>query len=184
MASAVRKHSSYGNVAFDTSVGVRNEAAPQRKRNDQPQLEALPLVKPRERHREQAQTRTRVALRPLEEYSFLPAVGFLAVAFMAVMIIVSYCQLNTIYAETVQTRSELRTLQTEEITLKAQYEEIFDQAALQAAVAGAGSNLSEARNGQKIYVDLSEPDNAVVYSESRENALLQSMTELWSALTE
>ena len=51
-------------------------------------------------------------------------------------------------------------------------------------LASAGGQLSEARSDQKIYVDLSEPDNAVVYSQSGENSLLQSLKDLWKSLTE
>ena len=103
---------------------------------------------------------------------------------MAVMIIVGYSQLNAIYAQTVDARDQLATLEAEETRLRAQYEEVFDQGTLQAAVASAGGQLSEARSDQKIYVDLSEPDNAVVYSQSGEKSLLQSLKDLWKSLTE
>lgn len=169
MASAVRQHQTYGNVAYDN-------AAP-RRRDRGPQLHELPLVRPRKKAQEQVHTRVKVALRPREEYSILPAVGFLAAAFMAVMILFSYSQLDAIYAQTVQARSELSVLQAEEKTLTAQYEEIFDQAALEAAVASAGGDLTEARNDQKIYVDLSEPDDKEVYREDG-NGLLARLKEL------
>ena len=81
-------------------------------------------------------------------------------------------------------RDQLATLEAEETRLRAQYEEVFDQGTLQAAVASAGGQLSEARSDQKIYVDLSEPDNAVVYSQSGEKSLLQSLKDLWKSLTE
>ena len=82
---------------------------------------------------------------------------------MAVMIVLSYSRLDGVYAQTVQARHELTALQQEERTLTAQYEEVFDQAALDAAIAQSDVMLIEAQNDQKIYVDLSEPDNAVVY---------------------
>lgn len=184
MASAVKRNTSasFGNVAHDMGRFGGN-AAPSRHSDRGPQLQELPLVKPRKRSREQIQTRVKVNLRPKEEYSFLPAVGFLAAAFMAVMIIMGYSQLNTIYAQTVEARDELAVLQEEETTLKARYEEVFDQAALEAAVASAGQDLSEIRGDQKIYVDLSEPDNAVVYDSAEENALIRGLKELWEALT-
>lgn len=180
MASAVKRNATYGNVAYDTG---RLNTAPAR-RGRRPQLQELPLVRPRKRSQEQVQTRVKVNLRPKEEYSVLPAVGFLVAALMAVMIIMSYSQLNGIYAQTVESREQLSTLQAEETRLRAQYEEVFDQETLQAAVASADGELSEARSDQKIYVDLSEPDNAVVYNQSGENSLLQSLQDLWSALTE
>lgn len=178
MASAVKRNQTYGNVAYDTG---RFNTAPSRRG---PQLQELPLVRPRKRAQAQVQTRVKVALRPKEEYSLLPAVGFLVAALMAVMIIVGYSQLNAIYAQTVDARDQLATLEAEETRLRAQYEEVFDQGTLQAAVASAGGQLSEARSDQKIYVDLSEPDNAVVYSQSGEKSLLQSLKDLWKSLTE
>lgn len=177
MASAVKRNAMYGNVAYDTG------ALPLRRGRRNPQLQELPLVRPRRGAKEQVRTRVKVNLRPKEEYSLLPAIGFLVAALMAVMVIMSYSQLNGIYAQTVQIRDQLTTLQSEEGRLRAQYEEVFDQGTLQAAVDSAGDQLSEARSDQKIYVDLSEPDNAVVYHQEGGNHLLESLGELWSSLT-
>lgn len=178
MASAVKRNQTYGNVAYDTG---RFNTAPSRRG---PQLRELPLVRPRKRSQEQVQTRVKVALRPKEEYSILPAIGFLVAAIMAVVVMLGYIQINAIYAQTVEVRDQLTSLEAEEGRLRAQYEEVFDQGTLQAAVDGAGGSLAEARSDQKIYVDLSEPDSAVVYSQSEENNLLQSLKDLWTGLTE
>lgn len=155
MASAARQ--------YYTEEYQRGNAAPRRRRDRGPQLQELPLVRPRKGVRQQVHTRVKVNLRPQEEISLLPAVGFLAAAFMAVMIILSYSRLDAIYAQTVEARDQLTVLQQEERTLIAQYEEVFDQASLEAAIVRSGASLTEAQNDQKIYVDLSEPDNAVVY---------------------
>lgn len=179
MASAARRNTTYGNVAYDTA---RWNTAPARRGSRGSQLQELPLVRPRKRTQAQIQTRVKVALRPKEEYSILPAVGFFVAAVIAVMIILSYSQLNAIYAQTVEARSQLSTLEAEESRLRAQYEEVFDQETLQAAIDNADGTLSEARSDQKIYVDLSEPDNAVVYSQAGENSLLESLKNLWSMI--
>ena len=165
MASAARQYQApaYGNTAYYTQEYQQGSAAPRRRRDRGPQLQELPLVRPRKGAQQQVHTRVKVNLRPQDEVSFLPAVGLLAAAFMAVMIILSYSRLDGIYARTVQTRDQLTVLQQEEQTLMAQYEEVFDQAALESAIAQSGVMLTEAQNDQKVYVDLSEPDNAVVY---------------------
>ncbi len=170
MANAARQYYSY------------ETAAPRRKRDNGPQLHELPLVRPRKKGQtqEQVQSRIKVNLRPKESVSILPVLGFAVAAVMAVMILFSYTQLNTIYAETVIVRDELSELQEEGQRLEAQYEEIFDQAALQEAVDNADVSLSEAGSDQKIYVDLSEPDNAVVYTESV--SLLEWFQGLWESL--
>ena len=165
MASAARQYQApvYGNTAYFTQEYQQGSAAPRRRRDRGPQLQELPLVRPRKGAQQQVHTRVKVNLRPQDEVSFLPAVGLLAAAFMAVMIVLSYSRLDGVYAQTVQARHELTALQQEERTLTAQYEEVFDQAALDAAIAQSDVMLIEAQNDQKIYVDLSEPDNAVVY---------------------
>lgn len=179
MASALRKESAavYGSVAYKTG------AAPERRRHREngPSLHELPLVRPRNATQEQVQARVRVNLRPREEYSVFPAIAMACVAVMAVLIILGYSQLNSIYGQTVVARDELTSLRQEEVNLLAQYEEVFDRAALQSAVIASGADLTEARSEQKIYVDLSEPDNAVVYNEA-EGGLLGGLQEIWNML--
>lgn len=180
MASALRKEDAavYGNVAYQTG------AAPERRRHREngPRLHELPLVRPRNTTQEQVQARVRVNLRPREEYSLFPAIAMACVAVMAMLIILGYSQLNSIYAQTVEAREELTALQQEEVNLLAQYEEVFDRAALESAVIASGANLTEARSEQKIYVDLSEPDNAVVYNEANGGGLLGGLQEIWNML--
>ena len=170
MANAARQYYSY------------ETAAPRRKRDNGPQLQELPLVRPRKKcqTQEQIQGRLKVNLRPKESISIVPVLGFAAAVVMAVMILFSYTQLNAIYAETVTVRDELSELQEEGEKLEARYEEIFDQATLQKAVEDADVNLSEASSSQKIYVDLSEPDSTVVYGE--ESGLLEQIWALWESL--
>lgn len=179
MASAVRKENAaiYGSVAYNTAAPARRK-----ERENGPKLHELPLVKPRNTTREQVQSRVRVNLRPKEEYSVFPAIGMACVALMAVLIILGYSQLDGIYAQTVQAREELNTLQQEEVNLLAQYEEVFDRAALESAVIASGADLTEARSEQKIYVDLSEPDNAVVYGGDSKGGLFGGLLEIWNML--
>lgn len=170
MASAARQL----NMSY-----LRDNAAP-RRRDRGPQLHELPLVRPRRGAHQQVHTRVKVNLRPREEVSFLPAVGLLAAAFMCVLIIISYSQLNSIYAQTVDARHQLTALEQEGKTLTAQYEEIFDKAAMEAAISGSDTRLGEVKSNQKIYVDLSEPDNAVVYNQGG-NGLLNRVMDFFSA---
>jgi hypothetical protein len=158
---------------------LQDNTAP-RRRDKGPALHELPLVRPRRGAQQQVHTRVKVNLRPKEEVSFLPAIGLLAAAFMCVLIIISYSQLNNIYAQTVEARHQLTALEQEGKTLNAQYEEIFDKAAMEAAISSSGTHLGEVRSNQKIYVDLSEPDNAVVYHEGG-GGLLDHVKDLFSA---
>ena len=187
MAAAAKRrqrHATYGNVAYDTSRFRVGGGAAVRSR--QSYLQELPLVRPRRKSQQQVQTRVKVNLRPKEAYSFLPAVGFLAAAFMAILIVFSYGQLTTIYADTATARDDLVALQQEESDLRAQYERVFDQAVLSAAVENAeqsGVLLTTVRADQIVYLDLSEPDNAVVYSEETSGDLLENLRVFWETLT-
>ena len=141
------------------------------RRDRGPHLHELPLVRPRKGAGQQAHVRERVNLRAREAVSVIPVLGFLAAAIACILIIQGYSQLNGIYAETVQAREQLRVLEQEGKTLSAQYEEIFDKAALDAAIEASGSTLGEVKNNQKVYVDLSEPDNAVVHRNTDQSIL-------------
>ena len=149
---------------------VRQTSGPQR-RERQSHLYELPLVRPRRSSQQQIHNRTRVNLRPSEAVSIFTVGGLLVAAVMFVWIVVGYSKLNTVYAQTVTARSELRALEQEGKSLSAQYEEIFDKAALEEAIENSGSELSEIKSNQKVYVDLSEPDNAVVYQPQNEGLL-------------
>lgn len=140
----------------------RYSASP-RRRERGTQLHELPLVRPRRGDTRQIHTRERVHLRQPDPVSIFPVAGLLLTAFLCVWIVLSYSRLNQIYGQTVVARSELTALEQEGKTLSAQYEEIFDKAALEAAIEASGSSLSEIKSSQKVYVDLSEPDNAIVY---------------------
>ncbi len=163
---------------YDTYRG----AAPQRRERGT-QLHEIPLVRPRRSSGQQIHTRVRVNLRQQDALSVLPVVGLAIAAVMFVLIIAGYSRLNSIYAQTVEARDQLTALEQEGKSLSAQYEEIFDKAALEAAIEASGSNLSEIKGNQKVYVDLSEPDNAVVYRPEEEGLVDHLKTllfGLWS----
>ena len=58
------------------------------------------------------------------------------------------------------------TAEPEENTLKAEYEEVFNQDVLSKAVKKAG-NLKPVTSDQIVYVELSDPDNIVVYEQEQ-----------------
>ena len=170
----------YGNVAYDLdylgNVAVERTAA---ERAYEPQ----PLVRPRERVR----TRTRVQVREQQRVSLFAIAGFLAVAVVAVVVLMGYIQLNSVYAETVQLRSQLTELENAGVNLEARYEETFDIQTLEQAVAADGT-LSYPTSEQSVYIDLSEPDNAVVYDNTEGTGgitgFFQAVGELIAAAVE
>ena len=74
----------------------------------------------------------------------------------------------------VSLRRELSDLQSENVTLSAQYEKVFDLATIQEAV---GDTMIRPTNDQVVYIDLSEPDTVVVFETSGIEGGLRSLRQ-------
>lgn len=184
MATMTRRRTSatYGNVAYDLdymgNVAVERGTS---ERVYQPQ----PKVRPRKRIR--ARTRTKVQVREQERVSVFAVTGFVAVAIVAVVVLLSYIQLYDVNSQVVSLRSELSTLKTEEAKLSAQYQMEFDLQELEESLLSSGSMI-QPKSNQIIYMDLSEPDNVIIYSNEQEDGVIaqffQQAQELLGDLVE
>jgi cell division protein FtsL len=172
MATMTKKRTSatYGNVAYNLdymgNVAVERGTA---ERVYQPS----PKVRPRERVR----TRTKVQIRAQERVAPFAIVGFLAVAAIAIVVLLSYIQLYQINTESVELRSQLSELKTEEAKLNAQYEKTFDMKEIEESLLSSGT-MVQPKSNQVIYLDLSEPDSAVVYGQEDGNSLLDLLEQI------
>lgn len=160
-----------GNVAYDFNyqrnvVPVPDGGEPSRQ--PRPRKQNRTGARPRRR----VMTRPKVKLRPRDAIAVDAVVGFIVVALMAMVVLFSYVKLNSVYADSVELRQQLVTLQAEESTLKAEYEEVFNQDVLNKAVKKAG-NLKPISNEQVVYVELSDPDNIVVYDTAGEDNIVE-----------
>ena len=144
----------YGDLAYDLDREVRERAL--RHAGEAP------------RHRTAARPRQRVS--PL----VLCAVG--ALAAMAVVLVMGYIQLTIISDEVVSLQNQLEELQTENVTLTAQHEQMFDLATVKEVAEAAG--MSKPSSSQIYYIDLSEGDSAVVYQQEESNLLSRLLTSL------
>ena len=79
------------------------------------------------------------------------------------MLVTSYAQLTVANDEMVSLRRELTQLKSDNVTLTAQYEKVFDMASIQAAV---GETMVRPTSDQVVYIDLSAPDTVTVYQET------------------
>jgi hypothetical protein len=61
-------------------------------------------------------------------------VGFIAVAIFAALVLFSHAQSTVLNAQIVELRGQLTTLEAENAKLSAQYEQVFDMAAIQSLV--------------------------------------------------
>lgn len=132
-------------------------------------LEGQPL--PHRRPKTSPRTRTRPKLRVREpgQVSLFAVTGFAAVIILAVLILMSLVNLTKLSTEISALENEMDKLQSEEADLQSRYERSYDLSAIEKAVTADGS-MSRPQSGQIIYVDLTEPDNVVVYGEDGDRA--------------
>ena len=148
----------YGDLAYDLDREVRERAL--RHAGEAPRhqtaVEAVPKAKPRVRSLSKAQVRQR------QKVSVLSVLGVGAAIGLAVMVLMGYIQLTE--------------LQTENVTLTAQHEQMFDLATVKEVAEAAG--MSKPSSSQIYYIDLSEGDSAVVYQQEESNLLSRLLTSL------
>ena len=152
--SQLSSYRTYGSVAYAPAYDGTAVRAPRR--------EEVLRPKPRVRPRERVLTRTQVQVREAGQVAPFAVVGFIAVAVFAALLITSFAQFTALNGEVVSLQNQLTTLQTENATLSAQYEKVFDMETIQAAV---GESMVRPTSDQVEYIDLSEPDTVVVYGE-------------------
>lgn len=162
----------YGDLAYDLDREVRERAlrhAGEALRH-QTAVEAVPKAKPRVRSLSKAQVRQR------QKVSVLSVLGVGAAIGLAVMVLMGYIQLTIISDEVVSLQNQLEELQTENVTLTAQHEQMFDLATVKEVAEAAG--MSKPSSSQIYYIDLSEGDSAVVYQQEESNLLSRLLTSL------
>ena len=186
---AQRKSSTYGSMAYKLDYYSDVVAVPQ------PRVAPMPRTAPKAQPKADPQVTTRVRERrrvrvtPRQQQAVAPfaIIGFLAAAAIAVVLLLGNIQLNSLYADNVQLQKQLTTLETEHADLTAQFELKFDQAKLEAAVAADGT-LAKPNSNQSVYIDLSEPDNAVVYGSEKQSTgvdgFFKTVGDLFSSVVE
>ncbi len=176
MASAARdlrynsRSAVYGDLAYDLDRELRERELRHAGEAPRRREAAAPAVKPKVR------SVSRVQVRERQHVSALSVVGFMAVAAMAVLVLMSYIQLTGLSTETVRLKSQLSALETENVTLTAQHERMFDLDTVKAAAEAAG--MTKPSGSQVYYVDLSGGDSAVVYRQEEPGILSRLLTSL------
>lgn len=148
-----------GNVAYDIN---RSSAAPELVGEERLEQERVSDAHLQEIKRPRAQ----VAMREQQKVSVTAVAGFVMVAMLAVGVLASNIQLNSIYTNTVAAQSQLAQLESNYAKLVAENEEIFDSETLTSAAEEAG--LAKPSSTQQVYVELSDPDNTVVYQQTEQ----------------
>lgn len=145
-----------GSLAYDLDWAVRERELrhagelPRDKKQAKaaPKVHAAPQVQVRER----------------QYVSSLAVLGVAVIAVLAVLVLLHYVQLTLLAADTAALQKELTALETENVVLTAQYEQMFDMASVKEAAAAAGMRKPSA--SQICPLDLSGGDSAVVYQKT------------------
>ena len=169
------RYDSYGSVAYAPVYEGNAVRAPRREEEYQP----APQPRRREQSRRQEVKRTQVEVRQAGAVAPFAVVGFIAVAIFAALVLFSHAQSTVLNAQIVELRGQLTTLEAENAKLSAQYEQVFDMAAIQNAV---GEGMTRPNGSQVVYLDLSEPDTVVVFDKLKDSAVVDTMKNVGQAL--
>ena len=136
-----------------------------------------------ERRQEQAvrkiRKETKVQVREAQHVSAFTVVGVTAVLIMSLLVLGSYIHLTMISSETVSLQQQMTQLETENVALTAQYQQMFDLTTVKEVARASGMDKPSA--SQVCYIDLSGGDSAVVYRQQEPGVLSQVLTSIRSA---
>lgn len=161
-----RGMATYGDLAYDLDAMSREYAL--RHAGEDVRREAVPAPKVR--------SVSKVRTREKQHLSVLSMAGFLAIAALAVLTLMRYVELTELSSSVVSLQAELAELETENISLTTQYEQIFDKASVKEAAEAAG--MTKPSSSQMYYIDLSGSDSAVVYQREETGVLSRILTSL------
>ena len=130
------------------------------------------LERPQPRPRIRTISRPKVSVRPAERVSAFAVFGFLVAGVMLALVVFSYVQLTVLSDSVVSLQSQVKTLQTENVTLTTSYERAFDLATVESAAEASG--MSKPSTSQIYYLDMDLPDSASVY-EVQNNSILDKI---------
>lgn len=177
MASTARElryrssHAVNGSLAYDLDYAVREREL--RHAGEAPRRQETVREKPKTKVHAAPRVQVREQEMPV---SLFTIVGITAAIGMAVLLLICYTQLTVLSADTVELQSQLSTLETENVTLTAEYEQMFDLATVKEAAEAAG--MTKPGNSQICYIDLSGGDSAVVYQKEDPSVLSKILASL------
>lgn len=119
---------------------------------------------------------TRATVRQPQKIPVLAVAGGVILAVLAVMVVNCQVQINAISNNIVSMKREIEELESEQITLQTQYEQIFDLASVKEAAEAAG--MHRPGEGQIIYIDLPGEDQAVASIKNEEGVFSRFFTAL------
>ena len=155
----------YGDLAYDLDLEAREHALRHAGEAPRHQAAEVPQVKTRPRVR----SLTKAEVRQRQKVSVLSVLGVGAAIGLAVLVLMGYIQLTALSAQVVDLQEELAQLETENVSLTAQHEKMFDLATVKEVAEAAG--MSKPSSSQIYYLDMTTPDSASVYEPGSGNVL-------------
>ena len=119
---------------------------------------------------------TKAEVRQRQKVSVLSVLGVGAAIGLAVLVLMGYIQLTALSAQVVDLQEELAQLETENVSLTAQHEQMFDLATVKEVAEAAG--MSKPSGSQIYYIDLSEGDSAEVYQQEETSIFSRLLASL------
>ena len=159
-----------GNLAFDYDYLEREQRRREERERREYAERRMREPAPRRRAAEQPKQKRRERIR----VSNAAVLGFGVAAVMVVALLMSYAQLSMISREVVHEQKRLSALQEEHVKLVARYERTFDLTSIKEAAETGG--MAKPSASQIYYVDLSAPDNVVLYGNTGGNPLERVFT--------
>ena len=172
MAAAARdmryhgKQTVNGSLAYDLDYAVREREL----------RHAGEAARGREKARPKVHAAPRALVRERQSVSFLAVLSVAAIMGLALMVLMNYVQLTRLSAETVELQGQLEELETENVSLTAQYQRMFDMASVKEAAEAAG--MSKPSGTQMGRLDLSAGDSAVAYRRKEPGLLSRILSSL------
>ena len=165
-----------GSLAYDFNTLERQL---ERTGRLEPDLYTAPLEETSADVISRAHEHAKARVRTGQRLSPVIALGYAALAVMLVALVMSYVELSTISSQVVSMQKELSALETDQVALRTKYEQAYDMATIKEAATTAG--MTQPSESQIYYIDLSDPDNAVVY-QSEKDGVLQWLEHLGQQL--
>ena len=155
----------YGNLAYDLDREVLRRELDHAGEARREKVQEAPRVR----------SLTHVQVRAKEQVSVLTVLGLLAAAGLAVLLLLSYVQMTVIGSSVAELRSELSALESQNVLLTTQYQELYDLAAVAAA---EEAGMTKPSGSQVFYLDLSEGDSAIALQQQEPGVLDKLLTSL------
>lgn len=125
---------------------------------------------------EKAHSVPKILVRERQYVSRLAVLSVAAIMGLAILVLMNYVELTLLSAETVKLQEQLTELETDNVHLTAQYQQMFDMASVKEAAEAAG--MGKPSSTQMDRLDLSEGDSAVAYQQKEPGLLSRMLTSL------